>query len=679
MSVLTPKRAAFSVVALFLLTTAAYAANPSPRTWVRSAYDVSTGQVVLFGGQSAFDTGTQLTYDSNETWLWNGARWIQRHTTQSPPPRSLHEMVYDSARQRIVLFGGRFQKPTENTDYGFLSDTWAFKNNEWTQIETADAPSPRYWPGMAYDPVRDRIVLYGGSTSDFASGEVTNIHDTWEFDGTNWTKVGTDNQVTVNKALLEFDRARGELIMVAQDADFKFKMYRYQPDAHTWQEITFATDAKKPDCVNDAALVYQSHERNLMLSGGICPTTATTSDQTWEWDGTTWKEVDIALDPSRVVGHAMSYDERQMETVMFGGTSMFATAPRSLTQTYDGRSWRFGSPFVRPSPRSLGAFETDPVNNWVWMLSGLNEFGSGYLSDIWSYRSGQWFQQPTTDTPTECTAPLSAWDKDRNKLVLVCGAFGSDEVSTYELTGLTWKQLTPEDNPDHRRWAGLVYDETLKKTVLFGGFDSRGSYRHDTWTWDGTNWREVKNDRPEHRALFAMWYDPLQKRTLVYGGLGRPNIDARVSRFGDMWAFTGDRWTKLTVAETPGERFGPQYVVNPQDGKVLLFGGLRAEKVNPEDDLRRQFYDNDTWTWDGTTSRWTKLAPATSPRMRENGMMAWDPAAQKIVMFGGYAGFFYSDIWIWTGDNWVPEQEQSGGRRRPSGRGGDPPPPYPGG
>jgi hypothetical protein len=677
MSVFTPKRAVLSVVALLLLTSAAYAGNPSPRTLVRSAYDAGAGQIVMFGGQSAFDTGTQLTYDSSETWIYNGGRWIQRHTAHAPTHRSFHAMVYDAARSRVVLFGGRFQKPAEFTNYEFLSDTWVWKNNDWAQIVTANAPSPRQGTDMAYDPVRDRIVLYGGSSSDFTTALVTNVYDTWEFDGTDWTKVGTDEQVKVNRPILEFDAARGETIMMGQNAELVPIMFRYKPDSHTWEEIK---PEKMPTCVNDAAMVYQNHKRTLLLLGGVCGFGTSGADQTWEWNGTNWIEIDTPFDPSRVTGHAMSYDMRQFQTVVFGGTTIGAAAPRSTTQVYDGVGWSFPFGNVRPSPRSLAAFKTDPVHKTVWLISGLNEFSNGYLSDNWGYRNGQWFLAPGTDAPSDCGGTLAAWDSDRSKLVVVCSGFQASEVATFEFDGAAWKSISTQDEPAARRFGGLAYDPTLKKTVLFGGYDTGGNFRRDTWTFDGTNWTEVKNERPENRSLFAMWYDPLQKRVLIYGGLGRPDIDARVTRFSDMWAFAGDRWTKLSVTETPGERFGPQIVVDPRDNKLLLFGGMRAEKIDPEDDdVRRQFYDNDTWQWDGTASRWTKLSPANSPGVRENGMMAWDPLAEKIVLFGGYAGLYFSDIWIWTGDTWAPQQEQGGGRRRPSGGGEPPPTPNPGG
>ena len=38
---------------------------------------------------------------------------------------------------------------------------------------------------MAYDSARDVVVLFGGETNDDFAG------DTWEWDGVNWTQVGT--------------------------------------------------------------------------------------------------------------------------------------------------------------------------------------------------------------------------------------------------------------------------------------------------------------------------------------------------------------------------------------------------------------------------------------------------------------------------------------------------------
>lgn len=54
--------------------------------------------------------------------------WTERNKGKlSPSARSFHAMAYDSIRQRTVLFGG--------TDYsvGPLSDTWEWDGANWIQ------------------------------------------------------------------------------------------------------------------------------------------------------------------------------------------------------------------------------------------------------------------------------------------------------------------------------------------------------------------------------------------------------------------------------------------------------------------------------------------------------------------------------------------------------------------
>ena len=53
----------------------------------------------------------------------------------------------------------------------------------WQLLAPAITPSPRWSHNMAYDAVRQRVVLFGGWGS---SGR--RLNDTWEWDGVNWTQ-----------------------------------------------------------------------------------------------------------------------------------------------------------------------------------------------------------------------------------------------------------------------------------------------------------------------------------------------------------------------------------------------------------------------------------------------------------------------------------------------------------
>ena len=315
----------------------------------------------------------------------------------------------------------------------------------------------------------------------------------------------------------------------------------------------------------------------------------------------------------------------------------------------------------------MPVFRRDPEQNVVWLFGGINEYSVGtfidYESDIWRYSDGAWsLFTPATfaNTPLGCATPVSGMDTDRDVLVVVCNG---NEV--YEWNGTDWKAFTGlTTEPSPRRFAAATYDQNLKKFVMFGGYDSFGSYRQDTWTWNGTAWTEVKSDKkPEHRAQTVMWYDPLAKKTIIYGGVGAKNIDTHAKRYSDMWSFDGTNWTRIVEAATPGIRFAPQVAINPETGKLLLFGGLRVT-VDEEDHVS-QFYDNDLWSWDGASSTWTEIQTDRAPGPRQNGAFEYDPVSKKFVLFGGFYGNFYlSDRWLWDGQTWTVVPDVPSFRRR---------------
>jgi hypothetical protein len=103
--------------------------------------DEARGVVVLFGG------------GDGETWEWDGCAWVFR-TATGPKPRAGHVMAYDRARRRVVVYGA-----------SSLRDTWEWDGTVWVQRTTTAAPvedGPDCC-SMAFDPVRNRVVLYSRS------------------------------------------------------------------------------------------------------------------------------------------------------------------------------------------------------------------------------------------------------------------------------------------------------------------------------------------------------------------------------------------------------------------------------------------------------------------------------------------------------------------------------------
>jgi hypothetical protein len=140
--------------------------GPSARAYHAMAYDQTRHEHVLFGGNSQ---GVELA----DTWIINGATWTHRIIT-GPPARSGHAMVFDSHRQRVVLFGGLADHVPS-----YFADTWEWDGTNWTQA-LVQGPSGRRGHLMTYDPRRRRVVLIGGETFNQA------MTDTWEYDGSAW-------------------------------------------------------------------------------------------------------------------------------------------------------------------------------------------------------------------------------------------------------------------------------------------------------------------------------------------------------------------------------------------------------------------------------------------------------------------------------------------------------------
>src|SRR5262249_2749465 len=87
-----------------------------------------------------------------------------------PAARERPVVIYDPVRDRALLFGG--------AGATYMNDVWELSldsNPEWRRITYAGAPpSPRGSHGGVYDPVRDRLVIFGGNTL-----ESWNNTDTW--------------------------------------------------------------------------------------------------------------------------------------------------------------------------------------------------------------------------------------------------------------------------------------------------------------------------------------------------------------------------------------------------------------------------------------------------------------------------------------------------------------------
>ena len=145
------------------------AASPSRRANFGMAYDSQSALTIVFGGRALAGSYSW----SDETWVYNftANAWTQRHPSAHPSPRGYHSMVYDDRTDLVVLYGGL-------SNVAMSQDTWVYDvdRDEWRNVTPATGPGPLARQAMAYDPVNDVVVLFGGID---ASSRTRN--ETWVF------------------------------------------------------------------------------------------------------------------------------------------------------------------------------------------------------------------------------------------------------------------------------------------------------------------------------------------------------------------------------------------------------------------------------------------------------------------------------------------------------------------
>lgn len=170
------------------------ARSPSARNGAAMASE-STGHLLLMGGR--------FGAASDETWRWTGADWRQLTPTTSPPARSHHGMATDTARGRIVLFGG------QDAAGAPLNDTWEWDGTRWNLQQPAVSPPPLSEPAMTYDPVRGEVLLFGGTSGSRAFSD-----SLWAWDGATWSLRTTSTRPPPRaRAAFAFDPESGAAVL----------------------------------------------------------------------------------------------------------------------------------------------------------------------------------------------------------------------------------------------------------------------------------------------------------------------------------------------------------------------------------------------------------------------------------------------------------------------------------
>jgi hypothetical protein len=290
-------------------------------------FDAERQHVVLFGGWAIASSGQGATYP-NDFWAWDGRVWrelVVPEGSARPSGRDAPHLAYDAARRRVVMFGGRRELPGDRVE--ILADTWEWDGARWHEVTNTGLEKVLH-AVTAYDPVRRRVVMYGGF------GDAGFSRKLREWDGTRWVTRDSTGPASLPGAAAM--TPSGELIVMGISPTPDNAPVP-PPAPHTWtfQASSWRTAEQGPPIANlqptagapDGTLyVYQAWER--WVSEPIM--------HVRHPDGE-WTRITSATSPGVRTTVAAAYDAARKRMVLYGGR-----AGRSLlsdTWEFDGRTW----------------------------------------------------------------------------------------------------------------------------------------------------------------------------------------------------------------------------------------------------------------------------------------------------------------------------------------------------
>lgn len=489
---------------------------------------------------------------------WNGAQWTIRSSPLPTWPTGA-ALAFDTGRQRIVAIGAS-------------PNVHEWDGGQWQMITPANSLGPRGAPALAYDPVHQRCVAYGG-------GVGSGTTDCWSWDGTDWTLLASNAPPGSRYgASLAFEPSTGRLILYGGDP---VSRTTWALQGSTWSQVLTTRD---PNARYQAELVWDG--QGLLLHGG----SALQSGDTWRFQANDWQRVDTGM-PAPRANAALAFDPVRGQTVLFGGNNSTSTVWFDDTWTFDGRWQHHASPvhppahsfasFVWSTPdQALLLFGGDPTNNdtWTWngsqwqqrtppnsppprhgqvmaqdpaggvlLFGGVDATGQNFFGDHWYWNGSNWLAQTPAVLPGPRAYALAAYDPLRNVVVLAAGTAGPSLQDTWEWNGTQWAQQAPAPFFISSRISQMVFRPDTGR-VLARAFDY--------WEWDGTSWTaaNVPNDQ-DGTARFGsdLGRGRVLRFSLQNGGLGVLTATAaRAARYGNGCAIGPAPGTVTLGRPTPG-------------------------------------------------------------------------------------------------------------------------------
>jgi hypothetical protein len=313
-------------------------------------------------------------------------------------------------------------------------------------------------------------------------------------------------------------------------------------------------------------------------------------NDTWLWDGYNWRNLTTAVRPPVRGFASMAYDPRSDTVVLFGGVSYNFPYYLNDTWVFNGSTWRQMNPGTSPSGRLGASMVYDEAQRTIILFGGLGGSNSTPLNDTWAWNGSTWYREFPQQSPNVRYGASMAFFPPEN-YNLISGGYGQ-QFRDYPLSFLndTWRGTWAFLNDDccstfekGRYDASMAYYPVAKRIVLFGGKNFYGVHE-ETLAWDGSNnsnhWiQQFPVSHPNSLSGGRMAYTALTGRLVLFGGLNPFSQDLN------------DTWT-----------WGKQVACLPGDGSTVHVGSTVRCFFAEDTDVHFGYWTTDRFSPESTTT-----------------------------------------------------------------------------
>lgn len=303
-------------------------------------------------------------------------------TGDLPSARLGSTVVYVSAGNKLLLFGGW----TGGSKYS--DGTWAYDltTNAWADLKPTGTPPPaRASQAMAYDPVANKLIVFGGYDGKTYYG------DTWAYDlaGNAWTELkpaGLAPAARQGHSLVYDPQSKKMILFGGYDGAKQYgDTWAYDPAKNSWKDLKPKGD--QPAARDSQAMAYDPDDKVMILFGGWSTTTQFADTWVYDPDKNSWTDLKPTGDsPAARALPQMTYDPGVKRLVLFGGGTSSATFDDCWMFDYADRAWvpaaATGGP---PSARAGHALVYNSAAHVILLFGGSDGLGT-YFNDLWRLR-----------------------------------------------------------------------------------------------------------------------------------------------------------------------------------------------------------------------------------------------------------------------------------------------------